>query len=206
MTNDPAALEACETALGALRRQAGGSGIPKRELFALAKKATHLSPSLVERLLDRDDHDTRIVAVSIMDFQARSARLPQQSRRELFELYLRRHDRIDTWDLVDRSAPYVVGGYASPAQAASIDRPRSAQPQVMPPGGLVEVLHCIPKRGARHRGRILVQEGQQTSMIPLAGLADPPADGHTIPAEIAEIAELAETSSARHTTQRMAGG
>lgn len=109
--NDRDALEACETALAALRHQARPGSIPKRELFALAKESTHLSPSLVERLLDREDHDTRIVAVSIMDFQARSARLPQRSRRDLFDLYLRRHDRIDTWDLVDRSAPYVVGGY-----------------------------------------------------------------------------------------------
>jgi 3-methyladenine DNA glycosylase AlkD len=29
----------------------------------------------------------------------------------LCELYLRRHDRIDNWDLVDRAAPSVVGGY-----------------------------------------------------------------------------------------------
>jgi 3-methyladenine DNA glycosylase AlkD len=29
----------------------------------------------------------------------------------LFDLYIKRHDRINTWDLVDRSAPYVVGGY-----------------------------------------------------------------------------------------------
>ncbi len=29
----------------------------------------------------------------------------------MFDLYIKRHDRIDTWDLVDRSAPYVVGGY-----------------------------------------------------------------------------------------------
>jgi 3-methyladenine DNA glycosylase AlkD len=26
-------------------------------------------------------------------------------------LYIHRHDRINNWDLVDRSAPYVVGGY-----------------------------------------------------------------------------------------------
>ena len=32
-------------------------------------------------------------------------------KKELFDLYLRRHDRINSWDLVDRSAPFVVGGY-----------------------------------------------------------------------------------------------
>ena len=39
-------------------------------------------------------------------------------RKELFDLYLRRHDRINNWDLVDRSAPYVVGGYL-------FDKPRA---------------------------------------------------------------------------------
>ena len=115
ITDDASALEACERALHALRTRPGG--VPKRDLFALAKSSTHLSPSLVERLLEREDHDARIVAVSIMDFQARSGRLPDDVRRQLFELYLRRHDRIDTWDLVDRSAPYVVGGYL-------VDKPR----------------------------------------------------------------------------------
>jgi 3-methyladenine DNA glycosylase AlkD len=49
--------------------------------------------------------------VSIMDFQARRKATPERRRRELYDLYLRRHDRIDTWDLVDRAAPHVVGGY-----------------------------------------------------------------------------------------------
>ena len=46
-----------------------------------------------------------------MDWQARRKRTPEERRKELFELYLRRHDRINNWDLVDRSAPFVVGGY-----------------------------------------------------------------------------------------------
>jgi 3-methyladenine DNA glycosylase AlkD len=46
-----------------------------------------------------------------MDFQARRKTTAESRRQELCELYLRRHDRIDTWDLVDRAAPPVVGGY-----------------------------------------------------------------------------------------------
>jgi 3-methyladenine DNA glycosylase AlkD len=53
-----------------------------------------------------------------MDFQARSKKTSAQRRKELFELYIKRHDRINTWDLVDRSAPYVVGGYL-------VDKPRN---------------------------------------------------------------------------------
>jgi 3-methyladenine DNA glycosylase AlkD len=53
----------------------------------------------------------RVGAVSIMDFQARSKKTTDVRRKELFNLYIRRHDRINTWDLVDRSAIHVVGGY-----------------------------------------------------------------------------------------------
>ncbi len=52
-----------------------------------------------------------------MDWQARRRSTPADRRRALYELYLRRHDRIDDWDLVDRAAPHVVGGYLA-------DRPR----------------------------------------------------------------------------------
>ncbi len=104
-------VQAVDRRLAALRRAAADAGIAKRDLFALAKAASDLRPPDIERVLDRDDHDARVVAVSIMDFQARRPRLDPGRRRELYELYVRRHDRIDTWDLVDRAAPYVVGGF-----------------------------------------------------------------------------------------------
>jgi 3-methyladenine DNA glycosylase AlkD len=71
----------------------------------------------VEKLLESSIHEARVGAVSIMDFQARSKKTTEPRRKELFDLYIKRHDRINTWDLVDRSAPYVVGGYL-------LDKPR----------------------------------------------------------------------------------
>ena len=81
------------------------------DVFALAKEFTEMPLDEVEVLLDSPVHEVRVGAVSIMDFQARNKRTPLKRRKELFDLYIRRHDRINTWDLVDRSAPYVVGGY-----------------------------------------------------------------------------------------------
>ena len=46
-----------------------------------------------------------------MDFKARAKNTSLEIKKDLFELYIKRHDRINNWDLVDRSAPYVVGGY-----------------------------------------------------------------------------------------------
>jgi 3-methyladenine DNA glycosylase AlkD len=85
--------------------------IPMGQIFKLARHFVGASPEEIEALLDRPDHPPRVAAVSIMDFQARQKATLDSRRRELYELYLRRHDRIDTWDLVDRAAPHVVGGY-----------------------------------------------------------------------------------------------
>jgi DNA alkylation repair enzyme len=85
--------------------------IPMGQIFQLAKDFMDASPEDIEALLNSPSHPRRVAAVSIMDFQARRKATPDGRRRELYELYLRRHDRIDSWDLVDRAAPHVVGGY-----------------------------------------------------------------------------------------------
>jgi 3-methyladenine DNA glycosylase AlkD len=92
-------------------------GVRMGEVFALAKEHMDMPLDEIEKLLESPIHEARVGAVSIMDFQARSKKTTEARRRELFDLYIRRHDRINSWDLVDRSAPYVVGGYL-------FDRPR----------------------------------------------------------------------------------
>lgn len=86
-------------------------GVRMGQVFALAKEFMDLSTAEIEKLLESPVHDVRLGAVSIMDWQARSKKTPESCRKELFDLYIRRHDRINDWDLVDRSTPYVVGGY-----------------------------------------------------------------------------------------------
>ncbi|GAB3836379.1 DNA alkylation repair protein [Micromonospora andamanensis] len=94
-----------------------GGDPPMRDIFALAKRFVAMPVSEVEALLEQQAHALRVGAVSIMDWQARSRRTSPTVRAALFELYVRRHDRIDNWDLVDRAAPSVVGGHL-------IDKPR----------------------------------------------------------------------------------
>lgn len=88
-------------------------GVRMGDIFALARKYVELPLGQIEKLLDSPIHEARVGAVSIMDFQARNKKTSTARRKELFDLYLRRHDRINNWDLVDRSAPYVVGAYLS---------------------------------------------------------------------------------------------
>jgi 3-methyladenine DNA glycosylase AlkD len=93
-------------------------GVRMGQIFALAKEFIDLPPSEIEKLLESPIHEVRVGAVSIMDWQARNKKISEQRRKELFDLYIKRHDRINNWDLVDRSAPHVVGGYL-------FDKPRA---------------------------------------------------------------------------------
>jgi hypothetical protein len=86
-------------------------GVRMGHIFALAKEFMDMPLDGVERLLESPVHEARVGAVSIMDFQARSKTTSARRRKALFDLYMRRHDRINTWDLVDRGAIHVVGGY-----------------------------------------------------------------------------------------------
>lgn len=86
-------------------------GVRMGQVFALAKEFIEMPPDEIEKLLESPIHEVRAGALSIMDKQARSKKTPESRRKELFDLYLRRTDRIDNWDLVDVSCPYVVGGY-----------------------------------------------------------------------------------------------
>jgi hypothetical protein len=86
-------------------------GVRMGQIFALAKEFIEMPPDEIEKLLESPIHEVRTGAVSIMDWQARSKKTPKERRKELFDLYLSRHDRINNWDLVDRSAIYVVGAY-----------------------------------------------------------------------------------------------
>jgi len=94
-----------------------GGDLPMRAIFGLAKEYAQTPPAEIEKLLDSDRHEERVGAVSIMGHQANRKQTNPDRLRELFELYLRRTDRIDTWDLVDVSAHHVVGRYL-------LDRPR----------------------------------------------------------------------------------
>jgi 3-methyladenine DNA glycosylase AlkD len=92
-------------------------GVPMRSTFDTAKAFTALPLAEVERLLDEPSYEARLSGFCVLDFQARRAKLPDKDRRAAYELYLRRHDAIDSWDMVDRAAPHVIGRYL-------LDRPR----------------------------------------------------------------------------------
>ena len=85
------------------------AGVPMGQVFALARSFLDLPESELEALLDQPVHEGRVLAVKVLALRAR--RGTEEERTACYEFYLRRHDRIDTWDLVDLGAPDVIGRY-----------------------------------------------------------------------------------------------
>lgn len=86
-------------------------GVRMGQIFALAKECMSMDLAEVQKLLQSPIHEARVGAVSIMDFQARHKKTSEERKKELFNLYIKQHKYINTWDLVDRSAIWVVGSY-----------------------------------------------------------------------------------------------
>ena len=103
------AIEFIET-LGMINQEYA-KGIPKREIFTLAKEFQHIPVLEVVKLLEEENADYRLGAVSILDWKARNKKTSTKEKHEIFNAYIENHKWIDDWGMVDRAAPYVVGGF-----------------------------------------------------------------------------------------------
>jgi 3-methyladenine DNA glycosylase AlkD len=97
-------------------------GVRMKQVFELSREFREMPPGEIEKLLESRVHEVRAGGVKIMAYQAASTTTPEGRRRELFELYLRRHDRINDWDLVDLGAWDVVGRYLMDKPRDVLDR------------------------------------------------------------------------------------
>ena len=86
-------------------------GVRMGSLFGLAKQYVDMPVDQIEKLMESPIHEVRAGAMSIMGQCAKGKKCSQERLKELYDLYLRRHDRINNWDLVDLASYYVVGKY-----------------------------------------------------------------------------------------------
>src|SRR5436190_16081940 len=86
-------------------------GVRMGRLFSLAKEFIEMPVAELEKLLESPIHEVRAGAVSIMDKASRNKKTSAARRKELFDLYMRRHDRINNWDLVDLGCLHMTGSY-----------------------------------------------------------------------------------------------
>ncbi len=93
-------------------------GVKMGHLFALAKKYGEMPIKEIEKLLESTIHEVRAGAVSIMDKASRNKKISGERLAAFYELYMRRHDRINNWDLVDLGCLHMTGSYL-------FDKPRA---------------------------------------------------------------------------------
>jgi len=92
-------------------------GVKMGQLFSLAKQYGEMLIGEIEKLLESKIHEVRAGAVSIMDKASRNKKITESRKKEFYDLYMKRHDRINNWDLVDLGCLYMTGSYL-------LDKPR----------------------------------------------------------------------------------
>ena len=86
-------------------------GVKMGTLFALAKEFGEMPIEEIEKLLESPIHEARAGAVSIMDKASRNKKISKERLKDFFDLYMRRHNRINNWDLCDLGCLYMTGSY-----------------------------------------------------------------------------------------------
>lgn len=82
-------------------------GVTVPEQRGIAKKYQTLSLAEISHLLASPVHEHRLTGLIILTY--RFAQAPEGDRQAIFEFYLAQTERINNWDLVDATAPNIVG-------------------------------------------------------------------------------------------------
>ena len=85
-------------------------GVTVPDQRVISKQFRALPQAELTTLLDSKWHECRLTALLILVLQYEREREPQ--RGELVEFYLSKLDRVNNWDLVDSSAPKILGDYS----------------------------------------------------------------------------------------------
>lgn len=86
-------------------------GVRMPKIRDVCKKYQDVSLEEIDELLDNPIHEVRMAALILMANRAVAKKTPDRQKKDLFDLYLKRTDKINNWDLVDVSCRDVVGGY-----------------------------------------------------------------------------------------------
>jgi len=81
------------------------AGLTAGDMHKLAKKYKAIKLDKIQDLLKSEIHEHRFIALEILTHQYKNNPL------ETFEFYLKNTSCINNWDLVDSSAPKIVGEY-----------------------------------------------------------------------------------------------
>ena len=75
----------------------------------IAKEYINLNFKEIEKLLNSKFHEYRLTALIILVLKFKKAE--DRERKQIFDLYLKNTKNINNWDLVDLTAPNIVGTF-----------------------------------------------------------------------------------------------
>lgn len=84
-------------------------GVKMGTVFTLARQFAGMPVKELEKLLESPIHEVRAGAISIMDKESRNKKIAPERLKSFFTLYIKRHDCINNWDLVDLGCLYMTG-------------------------------------------------------------------------------------------------
>ena len=87
-------------------------GLRNPESRAISKKfAKTADYETIEELLNSKIHEFRLIALLILEVKFKNNKKNSEEQEKVFDIYIRNADNINNWDLVDLTAPNIVGKY-----------------------------------------------------------------------------------------------
>jgi 3-methyladenine DNA glycosylase AlkD len=86
-----------------------GITVPKQRLIA-KKYYKQINLTDIAKLLESSVHEHRFTALEMLVLKYEKAE-DDKVKREIFKFYVKNRRGINNWDLVDTSAPYIIGDY-----------------------------------------------------------------------------------------------
>lgn len=86
-------------------------GVTVPDVSKLAKGNLDVGFDIIQKLIVSQWHEVRLLALKILVYKYQSRKATPQLKKEIFNFYIKNLDSINNWDLVDTSAPHIVGDH-----------------------------------------------------------------------------------------------
>lgn len=97
-------------------------GLTNPQLHELTKKYSGLDLNDLQELLNSKIHEERLISLLILVRQFQKAKKNHKAQYFIYNFYLKNARKVNNWDLVDLSAPKIVGEFLLKNQDQSILR------------------------------------------------------------------------------------
>ncbi len=84
-------------------------GLTMPEQRVIAKKYINISLEVLQELITSSYHEHRMTALIILTYKYKKA--DEDTKKEIYDFYIKNYNSINSWDLVDVTAPHIVGEY-----------------------------------------------------------------------------------------------